>query len=270
MKRFILLFWAALLMPLNSLAVPQDEVQSTKDKIFDIKLDARYLKEELQDEDEYNAREYAFQELLKSVNVGRKEKGQDSLLEKQLRPQVQFLSYKRSSAFKALAFVLIADVDKLKSGIPFGKYFEASQVASPLTNQDDPGRMPGSTVEIPKIDPVVNMPPETPTVVNSIASSSSVARNQVLMSLTTMEWAPEIKESLEEFKKENRISEFDKAKKGESFRDDDYLIFFDQQLVMQAILQPLGGGKYKNFQTKMEETLDNYRGKGFAVLWFRF
>ena len=85
-----------------------------------------------------------------------------------------------------------------------------------------------------------------------------------------MEVASEIKDALGEFLNEKTISAHGKKTKDVTCGEYDYILLFDQQETLQVILEPIGSGKYKNFQTKKIETLDEYRGKKLAAYWFRF
>ncbi len=303
MKRLCIILITLFCLPcLVSAQSPQDPA-AIKKQINAIKLDEKYQKEEEQDADRGVAEEYAFQALLKSVNVSRKEKGLDSLLQKNLRPFVKILSYPRQSMYRGFAYVKISEVNEVQSGIPFSKYFDASKLSS-----NNEVQVPASTqvvvpdtlqvketpkvtvtkdtviqvkeqelhkqkdsVEVPTPTPPTPTPltptPPTPTITTL---TPSMVKSHVLMSLTAIEVANEAYKVLEEFQKKNSITVFDKMSPTTQLEANDYVIVFDSNRVIQSILQPQGDGKYLNILNKSDDSLNNYRGTGSGALWFRF
>lgn len=282
MKHLFYLFLTIGWLPCQVMAQQPTDVSAIKKQINEIKLDISYQKQEVPDSVRDLAEESAFLALLSDVNVSRKEKGLDSLLQKHLRPFVKILSYPRQSSYKGFAYVKIEDVDKIKSGIPFSKYFAADNLTSsaetqaPVSNQvvvpDKPLEV--TTPPTPPTPPVkqkdsviVEKKNETP---KPLPVTVSMAKNQLLMSLSTMEVVNEVYHALEEFERGKSISAFGKMGKDTKLEENDYIVVFDSQRVVQSILQPSGNQKYINYITKSEDSLDNYRGTGGGALWFRF
>lgn len=264
MKQLLFIMIALTWLPTLLIAQQSGDVDGIKKEINAIKLDERYQKEEKQDSDEGLAEEYAFHTLLKSVNISRKEKGLDSLSQKHLRPFVKFLTYPRQTIHKAFAYVLVADVDKFHSGISFGQ----SSAVTPLPPGPGHQKTP-DTIKVGQSGhdslcvtpaPLFKSPHLTP----------SMSKSQVLMSLTTMEMATEVFRALEQFKEKNQVSAFAKMNPSSVLRADDYVVVFDQKVVVQSILQPSGDGTYRNILTQSEDSLGNYRGKNCGAIWFRF
>lgn len=253
------------------MAQQPNDALSIKDKVNAIKLDKKYQYEEVQDSVKEEAEEYAFQLLLQSVNESRKEKGMDSLLQKHLFPYVKILSFPRHTLFKGFAYVETAEIDTLRSGIPFSKYFDAAN----LSSGKDEARVPNSNLDsvaaIPiKVtqSPADSLPPPIdstgtghegePGPRQPLSDTLSMNKIQVMMSLKTMEKAEEVYNALGQFKEKNSISDYGMVNDTTSLEANDYVIVYDRE-------------QFNKIQSIIQKTeLNKFRGTGFGALWFRF
>lgn len=244
--RFIVVFIFAFLCSISLFAQSRDDIKREKNKI---RRDDGYLSIEVQDSTKVAAEKYAYIELLAQINNFRIEQKKDSVPEGILQSLVKVLSYQRESSLDYVSFAYIKKEDVLS---PDNNYTNDTLNSSSMDNNAALQSNSSSTSFVP------------------IISSSS--KNQIFLSLSTMEMMTEIERTLIEYQQEGIVQEYGRLNAMTALQENVHLVIFSRDVVTgaaveRAILQSQGAGKYMNVATSQPDSLHNY--KGCSALWFR-
>lgn len=242
----------ALLCPIMAHADIRDEINA-------IKLDENYLFADASDEDKNIAFDNALYDLLLLVNVMRVESSKPTLETSHLVNLVENKSYLRGE--KTLSFVYILTekamsiMPKESLGIVVGTQQQpADSVAAA------PAKQTAQTEATAQKQPEQQQQQKYTFVANKDISSATAR-------LCEYEMATEASLALKKYSSEGTISQFDRARSMSEIPADAYLLLFDRQHVIKAILGPDTGSGRMNMRTRQPDALGNYHQ--VAVIWYR-
>lgn len=202
-------------------------------QINEIKLDESFIKTEANDEQEDAAFKSAALNLIYNYNSERLGKNLDTLSIEVLKPALKSLVYARGEIKRVLVFIEVAVADSLSDT------HEKENAAVAETKKEE--------------IPVMN--------VGHISSY-----NEILLLLCDIEMVDEAVKLILSQKDEGKISEFGQLKSITDIPQDAYLIIYDRQRSVRAILAPQGTG-YHNIKRDCDDAITNYSGSG--AIWFR-
>lgn len=249
----ILLALAVILTPFSANADVRDEINA-------IKLDENYLFAEGTDEDKNIAFDNALYELLLLVNEIRSGSQKPVLETSHLVSVVENKSYMRGE--KTLAFVYIsiekalALMPKQSLGIVVGAGQQPADTVAAAPQQN-------TTVQTPAPEAQQQSSPQQQKL-NFVAGkdiTSATAR------LCEYEMATEAGLALKKYSAEGTVSQFGRARSMAEIPADAYLLLFDREQVIKAILSPDTGSGRTNMRTHQPDALANYHQ--VAVIWYR-
>ena len=206
--------------------------QDVKTQINEIKRNEFYIKAEANSEDETEAAEIATKELFDLINAERVKNGLDSVSLDQVKTDLHHLSYKRGSIKRVFVYM---------------EYVDSTVVSS----QKD------------SVIPDIELAQDTllPVVDNPIG-----AFNNLVMLLCDLEMADEAVKLLLKSKKDSVITELGQLQSMDSIDTGNYLVVYDRQRSIRAILRKTETSFY-NIKRDCADELRNYSGCG--SLWFR-
>lgn len=196
-----------------------------------IKMDESYIKAEANDTVESAALDMAALQLVYDYNAAHQEQPLDSVSIEVLKPAMQSLVYARGSIKRVLVFIEVEVADSLMQ-------------AYKATLKD---------------------PQPTAKATNVTSSPSSSVGNLVLL-LSDVEMADEAVKLMTQGKEEGKVTEFGQLHSIQEIPDQAYLLIYDRQRAVRAILSPSDSG-YFNVKRNCPDNITNYSGCG--ALWFR-
>lgn len=196
-----------------------------------IKMDESYIKAEANDTVESAALDMAALQLVYDYNAAHQEQPLDSVSVEVLKPAMQSLVYARGSIKRVLVFIEVEVADSLMQ-------------AYKATLKD---------------------PQSTAKATNVTSSPSSSVGNLVLL-LSDVEMADEAVKLMTQGKEEGKVTEFGQLHSIQDIPDQAYLLIYDRQRAVRAILSPSDSG-YFNVKRNCPDSITNYSGCG--ALWFR-
>lgn len=251
-----LLALALVFTPLASRADVHDEINA-------IKLDEKYLFAEGTDEDKNIAFDNALYELLLLVNEVRTGDQKPVLETSHLVSVVEHKSYLRGE--KTLSFVYITS-EKARSLMP------KQSLGIVVGADQQPAADSAAVATKPTVQPTAaatqqqpaQQPAQHPQKFNFVAGkdiTSATAR------LCEYEMATEANMALKRYNAEGTVSQFGRARSMAEIPADAYLLLFDREQVIKAILGPDTGSGRTNMRTRQPDALSNYHQ--VAVIWYR-
>lgn len=199
-------------------------------QINEIKLDESFIKAEANDEQEDEAFRSAALNLIYNYNSERQVKNLDTLSIEVLKPALKSLVYARGEIKRVLVFIEVAVADSLSDVREKEHVTVAEKVEIPMMNEE------------------------------------RVSYNEFLLLLCDIEMVDEAVKLILSQKEEGKISEFGQLKSVTDIPNDAYLIVYDRQRSVRALLAPQGS-VYHNIKRDCDDAITNYSGCG--AIWFR-
>ncbi len=217
----------------------QDDVRQ---QIRAIKLDESYIKAEANDSVESEAVNAAALELIYNYNLDRMGRDLDTISVELIRPALQSLVYARGSIKRVLVFVELAVADSLLD-------------VSSKNNKVEQIEEETKPIESNNI-----LQPEAETI------STPSSMGDLVLLLSNMEMVTEAVKLLSEYKDKGKISGFGQLKSLAEIPSQSYLLIYDREHTVRAILAP-ENNEYYNVKRNCPDAITNYSGCG--SLWFR-
>lgn len=235
--------------------------EDIKAQINRIKSDEAYLGAESTHEDWGIAYLRAVEEIQYYLNQVRKEEGKDSLSVAQVKTGIRSLRHMRGNKFRVFAYVKLEDMLKVvpepdRTPTDFSPLAEALPI-------EEPEQTDSATVNEDPVPLAESMIAETPMVRQTVSSSSLI---EVVMLLRQVQKANDAALVLEQFKREGKVQDYAKVSGLSDIQDNMFLIMYDKQGKIQALLE-VQQGQYRNIKTNQIEGLDTYRGN--SAFWFK-
>lgn len=253
---FLLALALIIIAPVNAHSDVRDEINT-------IKLDENYLFAEGTDEDKNIAFDNALYELLLLVNEIRSDSQKPVLETSLLVSAVENKSYLRGE--KTLAFVYISMekalslMPKQSLGIVVGADQQPAADSAAVATKPTVQPTAAATQQQPAQQPAQQ--PQKFTFVAGKDITSATAR------LCEYEMATEANMALKKYNAEGTVSQFGRARSMAEIPADAYLLLFDREQVIKAILGPDTGSGRTNMRTRQPDALSNYHQ--VAVIWYR-
>lgn len=219
-----------------------------KEKMNTIKLDPEYYWGEATSDTRETATADATVLLLETIAA-------DGLTvtEKQIEGNTEFLFIPRGERTRAFAYIKKALVGL--GNVTVTPQPSPQEVVTPAV---PPPPAPIPAVTQPSLS-YIN--PANTTTCNSTIGTSA------LMIISQCEMISDVWRCLGEFRKEGGINDCGKVTSRTQLEENNYLVIYDDDNVVKAILAPANGLARKNITTGNDDDMKNYRG--CRVIWFR-
>lgn len=234
----------------------QDDV---KEKMNEIKADETYFWGEATDENREDASEGAITMMLEVM-------GNENVImpRNKAMSAAKFLYMNRGERIRAFAYMKKEDAmtqDKKKGTDAKPKKKEEPAIVQKKQEKTEDVDSVATDMTVTEKKEVPQQAQQTATVqTNSVASS-------VVMVISGCEQISDAYRCLEEYKREGSISACGKVKSKADMGSDVYLIIFDSEQSVRAILSPESNGARKNMSTGSTDAISNYKGCG--AVWFK-
>lgn len=252
----------------NTLLADDEDIKA---QINRIKSDEAYLGAESTHEDWGFAYLHAVEEIQYYLNLMRKEEGMDSLSVAQVKTGVRSLRHMRGDKYRVFAYVKLQD---MLQAVP--EPDKTPTDFSPLP--DSPSSEETQQVDSTKTETGLSIREdsvETPVIIEDhIKTEISAARQtvssssliEVVMLLRQVQMIDDAVLVLEQFRRDGKVQDFAKVRGLTDIQENTFLIIYDMQGEIQALLE-VQQGQYRNIKTNQKEGLDAYHG--CAVFWFK-
>lgn len=180
--------------------------------------------------------------------------------EEQLQGKTEFIYIPRGERMRAFVYI---KKDKVAAAVSAPVAVQQQPVAAQVTPHP-------ATVAMQKPTPVqVTQQPVAAQTVNerNAVGSYHTLPASVLMTLSQCEMGTDVFRCLQGYQRDGTISGYGKVTSREQLGDNNYLVMYDDDEVVRAILAPANGRERKNIATGNADSTQNY--KGCRVLWFK-
>lgn len=246
--------------------------EKLKEKMNEIKLDADYLWSEATMANRDSATAIAVSQLMDVIT-----ENNINVTENVLKSKAEFIYIPRGESVRAFVYVK-------KGSLPSGGANDVAAETQVVQQQEETVASPADTVAPPNpatltfsVTPTTSATPTTPTTPASGASQTAVAQNtatvgtqmgtSVLLVISQCEQATDASRCLRDFKAEGAITDYGNVTSKSQLSENNYLIIYDKDRTIKAILAPGNGAARKNLATGDEDDIKNYSGCG--VVWFK-
>lgn len=226
-------FYLTLLLVITATASAQDDLN---EKMNAIKMNQEYYWGEATSETPESAKADAIMLLVEKILADDKK-----VTDQQIKGDVKFMTLPRGERTRAFAYIrrVLVKADNIGTNVA------ESNVAEQVE------------IQVVQSSNVQDVP---------VISSSNVT-SSVLMSIVQCEMKSDVWRCLEAFRREGSINDCGQVTSKAQLADGNYLVIYDDEDVVKAILAPAYGGERKNIATGNADNTKNYRG--CRVMWFK-
>lgn len=233
--------------------------QDVKMQMAEIKRNESYIKAEANSSEEVVAIDIACKELFEMINSQRAKSGKDSVSIDKIKTDMHSLTYSRGSIKRVLVYMEIEANDTIVSpndtittlSSQQPDSIDASSQHSVQSNLSDQAEEKNQTNLI---------------IQNDQTKSTNGSFNDLIMLLGDIEMVDEAVKVLQQFKEYGIISDIGQLKSMSSIDSGVYLVVYDRQRSVSAILRKTDDSFY-NIKRDCSDELRNYSGCG--SIWFR-